>query len=104
VAGPGRTPTSLFLCSLCICEHHCSRNRDVYAFLDCDSCGWRTGISGSAVVGLLFELRSIVNALWDDSSPNLFWRWLYFAANLVVDWLTGVVSDYCYFECCWVYL
>src|ERR1700752_340900 len=94
----------LFLRPLRVCEHHGTRDRNVYAVSDCDSRRRRAAIPGGAFTCLLLQSGGRFDALRYDACSHLFWRRIHKPTNLVDARLDHVVDNYRCLESCWFHL
>src|SRR5687768_11983227 len=98
VVGACIAAIDLLLRSLCVCEYHGPRDRDVYAFPYRHIGRWNADLSGDSFPGLLLQSRRILNPLWNHARADLLWRRLYNATYLVDARTNYFSSDYCSLE------
>src|SRR5262245_13758021 len=98
VAGANVTTSHLFLRALRFCQYHGARDGDVCSIPNSDTGCRNTDVSGSAIVGLLFQPCCCTDSLWNHTRTDLLRRRLHHPTNLVGPGTTHIPDNDCSLE------
>src|SRR5262245_10386398 len=104
VAGISVAAVDLLLRTLRVCKYHCTCDRDVCAFFDCDTRRWNSNLSGCAFARVFFKSRCLTHSLRHNARSDLFRRRLHNTANVVVARTDYIHNYYRGLERGWFYL